>query len=249
MAAASGRDALPAPGEVVTRPSSSHRVLLLGAAALAAALAGCEKTTVTTQTPTGTTTTTTIGPSAAASEGMARAGDVLADTAMTAKVKAALIADPDIEAMLIDVDSRDGAVKLAGTQPSQNGIDRAVGIARGIDGVKSVDNRLSVDASAAAASASSAPNAGAAIADAASQAVGRAGEAIADGVLTAWVKGALLVDEQVKGLQVDVDASDGVVTLKGAVDNASSVARAQAIAQGIEGVKSVQNRLTVKGPA
>lgn len=227
------------------RPSPPHRPFLLGVVALAAALAGCEKTTVTTQTPTGTATTTTIGPSAAASEGMARVGDVLADTAMTAKVKAALIADPDVEATLVDVDSRDGAVRLAGTQPSQVGIDRAVGIAKGIDGVKSVDNRLGVDASAASASA---PSTAAAIADGASQAAERAGEAIADGVLTAQVKGALLVDGQVKGLQIDVDASDGVVTLRGAVDNAASVARAQTIAQGIEGVKSVQNRLTVKGP-
>jgi hyperosmotically inducible protein len=228
------------------RSPPPHRLFLHGAVAFAtaAALAGCEKTTVTTQTPTGTVTTTTVGPGAAARDGMARAGDVLADTAMTAKVKAALIAEPDVDATRIDVDSRDGAVKLAGSQSTQAAIDRALGIARGIDGVKSVDNRLSVDAATASASA---PITTPALADAASQAAHRAGDAIADGLLTARVKGALLVDEQVKGLQIDVDSSDGVVTLKGEVDKASSVARAQTIAQGTEGVKAVQNRLTVKG--
>ena len=225
-------------------PPTSHRVLLLGAAALAAALAGCEKTTVTTQSPSGTTTTTTIGPSAAASEGMRRAGDVLADTAMTAKVKAALIADPDVEATLINVDSRDGAVKLDGTQPTQSGIDRAVGIAKGIDGVKSVDNRLRVDATASAASAPGGVTA--AVAQGASDAATRAGTAIGNGVLTAKVKAALLADPGVQGLQIDVDSSDGVVTLSGSVGGATQVERAQAITRGVDGVKSVESRLTIQ---
>jgi len=221
-----------------------HHAALISALALAAGLLGCEKTTVTTQTPTGTTTTTTIRPGAGATQGMAAAGDALADAALTAKVKASLIAEPDVEALRIDVDTKDGAVTLSGTAPSQARIDHAVSVARGIDGVKSVDNRLTVDASTASASA---PIATTAITEGASQAADRAGDAIANGVLTAKVKTALLADEQVKGLQIDVDSSDGVVTLNGAVDDASNVARAQTVAQGVDGVKSVQNRLTVKG--
>ncbi|HEX2539463.1 MAG TPA: BON domain-containing protein [Caldimonas sp.] len=226
------------------RPSPLRRLCLLGTVALAAALSACEKTTVTTQTPTGTSTTTRVGPSASAAEGMARAGDVLADTAMTAKVKAALIADGEVEAMRIDVDSRDGAVKLSGTQPTQAGIDRALSITKGIDGVKSVDSQLRVDASAP--SASEPGGVTTAVTQGASEVAARAGEAIANGALTAKVKAALLADPDVKGLQIDVDSRDGVVTLSGTLDSAANVARAQAIARGTDGVKSVENRLAVK---
>ena len=75
-----------------------------------------------------------------------------------------------------------------------------------------------------------------------------AGDAIANGTLTARVKAALLADPDVKGLQIDVDSNDGVVTLSGALDRAANVERAQALARGVEGVKSVENRLTVKPP-
>jgi hyperosmotically inducible protein len=229
------------------RKSPLRRFALPGALALAAALLGCEKTTVTTQSPSGTTTTTTrIGPTASAAAGMARAGDVLADAALTAKVKAALIAEPDVEAVRIDVDSRDGAVTLTGTQTSQGAVERAVGVAKGIDGVKSVESRLRVDASAPAASEPG--GATAAVVQGASQAAARAGSALENGVLTARVKAALLADPDVKGLQIDVDSNAGVVTLQGALDKAASVERAQAIARGVEGVRSVENRLTVKPP-
>ncbi len=228
------------------RHSPRHRLFLLSALALAAGLLGCEKTTVTTQTPTGTSTTTTIGPSASASEGMARAGDMLADAALTAKVKAALIADADVEASRVDVDSRDGAVKLAGTQTTQIGIDRALSIARGIDGVKSVDNQLRFDATAP--SASEPGGVTAAVTQAASDAAARAGNAIANGALTAKVKTALLADAEVEGLRIDVDSNDGVVTLTGTLDRAAAVERAQAVARGIDGVRSVESRLTVKPP-
>ena len=226
------------------RSSPRPRPALFCALALVAGLLGCEKTTVVTTTPSGTTTTTTIGPSASTSEGMARAGDMLADAALTAKVKAALIADVDVEASRIDVDSRDGAVKLNGTQATEIGIERAVAIAKSIDGVKTVDNQLRFEAAATAASEPG--EATAAVTDAASDAAAAAGSAIANGALTAKVKGALLADPDVKGLQIDVDARDGVVTLTGTLDRAAAVERAQAIARGVDGVKSVQSRLAVK---
>jgi hyperosmotically inducible protein len=209
-----------------------------------AGLLGCEKTTVTTQTPGGTTTTTTIGPSASASEGMARAGDMLADAALTAKVKAALIADVDVEASRIDVDSRDGAVKLNGTQSTELGIERAAAIAKAIDGVKAVDNQLRFEASAPAASEPGAATA--AVTEAASDAAAAAGDAMANGALTAKVKGALLAAPDVKGLQIDVDSRNGVVTLTGTLDSGTAVERAQAIARGVDGVRSVESRLAVK---
>jgi hyperosmotically inducible protein len=66
---------------------------------------------------------------------------------ITTKVKAALIADSEVKALHIDVDTRDGVVSLNGTVPNASSIERAATIAKGIDGVKSVDNRLNVKAS------------------------------------------------------------------------------------------------------
>ena len=88
----------------------------------------------------------------------------------------------------------------------------------------------------------------AAVTQGASAVAAQAGDAIANGTLTARVKAALLADPDVKGLQIDVDSNDGVVTLSGALDRAANVERAQALARGVEGVKSVENGLTVKPP-
>lgn len=79
-----------------------------------------------------------------ASAGLARAGDAIGDGAITAKVKTALLADPDVKALRIDVDTRDAAVTLSGTLDQRANADKAVSIARGVDGVKSVENRLTV---------------------------------------------------------------------------------------------------------
>ncbi len=126
-------------------------------------LVGCQKTTTTTQTPSGSTTTTTYSApglpamsasaSAIASDAMSganktlvKAQDKLDDGALTAKVKTALFAAADVKALQIDVDSKDGVVTLNGTQETASAVDRAAAVARGTDGVASVDNRLTVKA-------------------------------------------------------------------------------------------------------
>ena len=110
-------------------------------------LVGCQKRTTSVDTPAGTTTTTTVSPSKSATETMARAGDAIGDAAITAKVKTALIADPDVKALRIDVDTKDGVVTLNGTADQSANADKAVAIAKRIDGVKSVENRLTVKSS------------------------------------------------------------------------------------------------------
>lgn len=71
--------------------------------------------------------------------------------------------------------------------------------------------------------------------------------AAADVALTARVKSALLADAQVKGTAINVDANEGTVTLTGTVESVSSKLRAEALAQGVEGVKSVRNHLSTQG--
>lgn len=56
----------------------------------------------------------------------------------------------------------------------------------------------------------------------------------------------LLLDEGVSAHLVDVDTTDGVVTLSGTVDNILAKERALKITESIKGVRSVINRITVK---
>ncbi|GBG15024.1 transporter [Novimethylophilus kurashikiensis] len=67
-----------------------------------------------------------------------------------------------------------------------------------------------------------------------------------DAGITAKVKSALIADSDVKGLQINVDTSNGVVTLKGEAENQAQIDKAVAIAQKTDGVSNVVNQLTIK---
>lgn len=70
------------------------------------------------------------------------AGDYIRDSAITTRIKAAFLGDPDIHAMDIKVETTDGKVQLTGHAGSQQEIDRAVEIATSISGVQGVANRI-----------------------------------------------------------------------------------------------------------
>ena len=68
-----------------------------------------------------------------------------------------------------------------------------------------------------------------------------------DSWITAKVKADLLVTEEVKGLDINVSTTNGVVTLAGKLDNQAQVDKAVAIARAIKGVTSVDSTtLTTK---
>jgi len=77
-------------------------------------------------------------------------------------------------------------------------------------------------------------------------AMNKAGDATVDAAITGKVKAQFLADADVKGLSIDVDTKDGVVTLNGSADKAGNVDKAVSIAKATDGVKSVENKLTVK---
>jgi hyperosmotically inducible periplasmic protein len=66
------------------------------------------------------------------------------DMAITAKVNAALAADDKLSALKIDVDTKAGNVELTGTAPDEAARERATTLAAAVDGVATVDNRLTV---------------------------------------------------------------------------------------------------------
>ena len=54
------------------------------------------------------------------------------------------IVGPKVSAIRIDVDTRDGVVTLSGPAPSATARERASEIARGVKGVSSVNNQLTI---------------------------------------------------------------------------------------------------------
>src|SRR5262245_43847326 len=75
---------------------------------------------------------------------MESAGKTLEDAAVTAKVKSALIAEPNLKAMSIDVDTTGGIVTLKGTTENAEQKQRAEQLAATVEGVRSVRNELVV---------------------------------------------------------------------------------------------------------
>jgi hyperosmotically inducible periplasmic protein len=66
------------------------------------------------------------------------------DQRIATDVKTSLATNPDFGALKIDVHAEDGKVTLRGRAPDPAARDRASEIARGVSGVKSVDNQLTL---------------------------------------------------------------------------------------------------------
>lgn len=68
---------------------------------------------------------------------------------------------------------------------------------------------------------------------------------LSDSWITGKTKIALLADERVKGRQVSVETTNGVVALRGKVDTVEAKSAAESVAKGIDGVRGVRNDLQV----
>jgi hyperosmotically inducible protein len=114
-----------------------------GAAAvlLAAVLSACDRGT--SQAPTQGARRSAPAPS---STDPGRLQSAVEDTTLTAKVKAALLAADGIQATDITVETQQGIVILTGKVGDTTQVQRAAEIAQGVEGVKSVDNRLTAQA-------------------------------------------------------------------------------------------------------
>lgn len=68
---------------------------------------------------------------------------------------------------------------------------------------------------------------------------------VADIAITTKVKSALAADAKLSALKINVDTKDGNVALTGTAPDASARDMATTLANGIEGVRNVDNRLVV----
>ncbi|MFZ2312602.1 MAG: BON domain-containing protein [Methylobacter sp.] len=69
-------------------------------------------------------------------------GEYVDDSVITTKVKAELLNEPNLSSGSVNVETFKGVVQLSGFVHDQADINRAVEIARGVKGVKSVKNDM-----------------------------------------------------------------------------------------------------------
>ncbi|MDA3896609.1 MAG: BON domain-containing protein [Desulfobacteraceae bacterium] len=72
------------------------------------------------------------------------------------------------------------------------------------------------------------------------------GDYVDDSVITTKVKSLLATDDFLKSFQIGVETYKGTVQLSGFVNSAQASAKAVALANSVDGVKSVKNSLVVK---
>ena len=77
------------------------------------------------------------------------------------------------------------------------------------------------------------------------QSTDRAGQSVKDAAITTSIKTKYLADDTLKGLDITVDTEQGVVMLTGSVQSDAAKNLAEQIARDVDGVTSVNNRLTV----
>jgi hypothetical protein len=71
-------------------------------------------------------------------------GEFVDDSVITTKIKSLLAGDDFLKSFQISVETRKGIVQLSGFVDSQNAVNKAGEVARGVGGVKSVKNSLIV---------------------------------------------------------------------------------------------------------
>ena len=150
-------------------------------------------------------------------------GTELDDSVVTTRVKSALLADPDVKSFDLKVGTRKGEVQLSGFVENQSQIDRATAVVRAVEGVKNIDNKMTLKG---------APT--------------TVGNKVDDGIITTKVKAALLSDANVKSLDIAVVTRKDEVMLSGFVDNQGQIDRAMEVARGVEGVRTVSNEMSIK---
>ena len=138
------------------QPRTSTRLPLLAALTLAAALGACSRQQPDDELSAGQRVDKAAAETKSESrELMADArmsardaadktDQVTSDMGITAKVNAALVADDQLKATQINVDTRDGQVTLSGKAPDAKARERATTLASAVDGVKQVNNQLVV---------------------------------------------------------------------------------------------------------
>ncbi|MGD0020770.1 MAG: BON domain-containing protein [Smithellaceae bacterium] len=142
------------------------------------------------------------------------------------KVKDTLLFHRSVSAGTTAVDVKDGVVTLRGDAASEAQKELTTEYAKDVEGVKGVNNEMTVTAT--------------------SKKTRTVGETIDDASIIAQVKMTLLSHRSTSAINTKVESKRGVVTLYGKASNTAEKNLATKLANDINGVKSVKNRMTIE---
>ena len=146
------------------------------------------------------------------------------DAWLTAKVKTMLLFHRNVSVMT-DVDTTNGIVTLKGKATSPAQMDLTTELVKDVDGVKGVKNEMTIGKIAKK-----------------KQTVGGK---IDDASITAQVKMTLLYHRSTSAINTSVTTKRGVVTLTGKAKNAAEKDLAAKYVKDVNGVKGVNNQMTI----
>lgn len=154
------------------------------------------------------------------------AEDQIDDAILHFEAKARLLDELGWAAIGIDVDSMNGHLVLSGEVPTRADRELAEEIVRSVDGVESVESLLTLEGETTA-----------------TTRVAEAEHEVRDALLETRLKAHLLEEIGRHALDIEIEAADGVVTLRGELDNEAHEKLALETASRTVGVKRVINLL------
>lgn len=163
--------------------------------------------------------------------------DKVNDAYITAAITSKLLWSRYAEGFNTNVDTLNGKVTLRGSAESGAARELAAVLAADTDGVTGVDNQLVIEPRQAATV--DAGPLGEAGTDSEPGALSRAGQSISDTWITTKVKSSFMMSRNVRGNDISVTTTDGVVTLVGKVDSGPQKELAIERASNIRGVVEV----------
>lgn len=143
------------------------------------------------------------------------------DVGIATAIDARLIAEKDMPSRWVSIEVIEGIVIFTGYLPSQSHIDRALFIARSVEGVKNIDNQLYIGEPSTS-------------------------SLFSDSWVTAQVKSKLLNDVLVSGISVHVETVAGKVYLQGVLAAEAQRYRAMELTKSVKGVTAVVDLLRLQ---
>lgn len=162
------------------------------------------------------------------------AQEALNNARQEAQIHTTFALSPYLRAHDLKVQVRDGKAVLSGYVAEEVNKELAGAIASGVEGVKSLDNRIVVDANYQL------PNRG--------KQRGY-GEVVSDASINAAIKSKLIWSKYADGMDLTVTTEDGNVVLAGNVATAETKQLAEKLARDTHGVRTVKNQLKISDKA
>ncbi|GFD91797.1 transporter [Alteromonas sp. KUL156] len=158
------------------------------------------------------------------------------DAWIDGKAEATLLFNGNLDSFDINTDVKDGNVVLTGKV--DNSVDRKLAeeLVANIDGVMSVDNKLTIVSNNDMESD---------VSDDMEETVDEGTSELTDAKIATVIKTRLLMDTDISGFDIDVDVENGVVMLTGDVDSDAERDLAVEIAKNASDVKEVKSELRV----